>query len=67
MGSLRAVQLNDAAAEDLEAYFHGLREDQVLYVNPCDGMPVERILEITGAKRLVLVANLQEVPIAKDE
>jgi hypothetical protein len=57
MRSLRAVQLNDRAAEDLEAYFRGLREDQVMYVNPCPGMPAERIVEITGARRLVLVSE----------
>jgi hypothetical protein len=57
MAPLRAVQLNDRAAEDLPAYFHGLREDQILYVNPCGAMPVERILDITGGRRTVIVAD----------
>jgi hypothetical protein len=57
MDSLCAVQLNDRAAEDLEAYYAGLRADQVLYVNPCQGMPVQRILEITGGERTVIVAD----------
>lgn len=57
MRSLRAVQLNDRAAEDLETYFSELREDQILYVNPCDGMTVERIIEITGGRRTVIVTD----------
>ena len=46
MASLRAVQLNDRAAEDLEAYFRGLREDQVIYLNPTPTMTVARALAI---------------------
>lgn len=57
MPSLRAVQLNDRAAEDLAAYHAGLRTDQVIYLNPCPGMPVERAMEITGGRRLVIVAD----------
>lgn len=57
MRSLRAAQLNDRAAEDLAIYFNELRDDQILYVNPCDGMPIERILEITGGRRAVMVAE----------
>jgi len=57
MNSLRAVQLNDRAAEDLAFYFNELREDQILYVNPCDAMPIEGILDITGGRRTVLVAE----------
>ncbi len=59
MRSLRSLQLNDRAAEDLELYFRGLRDDQVFYVNPCPGMPVERIMEITGGRRVVIVADIQ--------
>jgi hypothetical protein len=62
MPSLRALQLNDRAAEDLAAYHRHMRDDVVFYVNPCDGMPVERILQITGGRRLVLVADLAEPP-----
>jgi hypothetical protein len=57
MPSLRAVQVNDRAAEDLGRYFDELRPDQIFYANPCPGMPVSRILEITGGRRLVLVTD----------
>jgi hypothetical protein len=57
MDSVRAVQLNDRAAKDLEAYYRGLRSDQLLYVNPCEEMPIRRILEITGGERTVIVAD----------
>ena len=59
MKSLCAVQMNDRATCDLEAYFQGLRDDQILYVNPCPEMPVERILQITGGRRVVIVADLK--------
>ena len=58
MKSLRAVQVNDRAAEDLQLYFDGLREDQILYLCPCAGMTVERAMEITGGRRLVINAHL---------
>lgn len=57
MPALRAVQLNDRAAEDLEACVRGLREDQVIYLNPTETMTAARALEITGGRRLVLVAE----------
>jgi hypothetical protein len=60
MACLKALQLNDRAAEDLGTYYRELREDVVFYVNPCEGMPVERILEITGGQRVVIAADLQE-------
>jgi len=63
MASLRALQLNDRAAEDLETYYRELRDDFVFYVNPCEGMPVERIVEITGGQRVVIVADLEEPPV----
>jgi hypothetical protein len=63
MGSLRAVQLNDRASEDLELYFTGLSDRQILYVHPCEGMPVSDILSITGGRRVVLVVReLEEAP-----
>ena len=55
MKHLRAVQINDRATWDLESYLKGLRDDQVVYVNPSPEMPVEKILEISGGKRVVLV------------
>jgi len=60
MRSLRALQLNDRAAHDLETYYNELRDDQVFYVNPCTGMPVDRIMEITGGRRVVIVDNVTE-------
>jgi hypothetical protein len=62
MRPLRALQLNDRAAEDLAIYRAGLRPDQVLYVNPCAAMPVDRIMQITGGERVVVVANLEHRP-----
>ena len=62
MRSLRAVQLNDRAAEDLETYFRELRDDQIIYLNPTATMTVERAVAITGGRRLVLVADVMEPP-----
>ena len=56
MSAMRAVQLNDRAADDLSLYFAGLRPDQVLYVNPYQGMPAAKILQITGGRRTVICA-----------
>ncbi|MBM3237767.1 hypothetical protein FJZ31_15875 [Candidatus Poribacteria bacterium] len=53
MKSRRAVQTNDRASEDVDKYFNELRDHQILYVNPCDGMPVERIREMTQGRRVV--------------
>lgn len=57
MPELRAVQLNDRAADDLAIYHRGLREDQMIYVNPYEDMPVARILEITAGRRTIIVAE----------
>jgi len=58
MKELRAVQLNDRAAEDFELYFNGLRDDQVIYLNPSAVMTLEKALAISGGgRRLVLVAE----------
>lgn len=59
MRSLKSLQLNDRAAEDLQLYFDGLREDQVFYANPCPGMPVEHIMKITGGQRVVIAADIK--------
>ena len=56
MENLKSVQLNDRAAEDLEYYVRGLKGDQIIYLNPCPGMTIERGLEITGGRRLILAA-----------
>lgn len=55
MKELKAVQLNDRAAADLEKYFTGLREDQMIYLMPCEEMTVEEAVRITGGKRLVII------------
>lgn len=60
MEHLRSVQLNDRAAEDLEFYVKGLREDQVLYVNPCEGMKRERILELCRDRAVILAGPQAE-------
>lgn len=58
MPELKSVQLHDRAAEDLQLYFDGLREDQLIYLVPCRGMTIERALAITGGKRLVVIAHV---------
>lgn len=60
MRSVRAIQVNDRAAEDLETYFRELRDDQILYLNPTPTMTVEQAMAITGGHRLVLVADVPE-------
>lgn len=54
MKHLRALQLNDRAAADLEKYLAGLRDDQIIYLNPCKEMPLEKALEISGGRRIVI-------------
>ncbi|MCL2646240.1 MAG: hypothetical protein FWD61_04435 [Phycisphaerales bacterium] len=54
MRSLRALQVNNDAAADLAEYFAGTREDQVMYACLFDGMPLERVMEITGGRRVVV-------------
>ena len=58
MQALRSVQLNDRAADDFEAYFRGLREDQIVYIGPTAAMPLARILDISAARRVVLQCAL---------
>lgn len=57
MKALRAIQLNDRAAEGLEKYHAGLRPDQIIYLNPCEGMSAKKAVEITRGNRLVLVGQ----------
>lgn len=58
MPSLKSIQLNDRAALDLEQYYLGLRDDQLIYLNPCEDMSIEKALEITNGKRLVIADNV---------
>lgn len=54
MPSLRAVQLNDAAADELPLYLRGLRDDQLIYIGPTAEMPVARIHALCGGHRIIL-------------
>ena len=54
MKALKSVQLNDRAAEDFEAFWRGLREDQIVYVNPTARMTAARVLEISAGRRVIL-------------
>lgn len=64
MPELKSVQLHDRAAEDLQLYFDGLREDQLIFLMPCKGMTIEKAMSITGGKRLVVTAHLDgELPL----
>ena len=62
MQALRAIQVNDRAAEDLAAYFTGLREDQIIYWSPTARLPVAAALRLTGGRRLVIAADLPQPP-----
>ncbi len=58
MKNLRALQLNDRAVEHLPNYLEGIRDDQVLYVTPCPTMSLEKIMEISKGKKIILAANV---------
>jgi len=55
MPALKAVQLNDRAAEAFEQYYEGLRDDQVIYFNTLPDRGAEEILHYTGGRRVVIV------------
>ena len=59
MPHLRAVQLNDLAADQLEFYVKGLREDQVIYMSPTANMPLEESLRISEGKRIVYCGEIR--------
>jgi hypothetical protein len=56
MKHLHAVQLNDRAADDLQLYFDGLREDQVIYFTPTPNVSLQDAMRITEGRRLILAA-----------
>jgi len=56
MQSLRAIQVNDRAAEDLEIYLREMPE-KIYYVHPCEGMPVERIEKLAKIHKIVICAE----------
>ena len=60
MPNLKCVQLNDKAAEDLQFYVDGLRDDQVIYLNPCEGMSTKQALQIAKNKKIVIVYGYEE-------
>lgn len=55
MPQLRSVQLNDLAADHLEYYVKGLRQDQVIYFSPTKNMTLDRSLEVSKGKKIVYV------------
>jgi len=57
MANLRCVQLNDRAAEDYPLYFHGLREDQMIYILPTVKTNIDEILRISGGKRTIIAKH----------
>lgn len=65
MENLKCVQLNDRAAEGLQEYVDGLREDQVIYIQTCDGMKTKQALEAAGNRRMVLTFDLDMKPGTK--
>jgi hypothetical protein len=64
MNSLRVLQLNSPAADHLETYFNELREDQIFYLHPSEGMSIEKAMGITGGRRLVIASALEKrIPV----
>ena len=57
MQPLRSVQLNDRAADDLEAYLAGLREDQIIYFSPTRDVPARRFLALAQGRPVVLQSD----------
>lgn len=57
MKNLTSFQMNDRASEELELYAQGLREDQTIYLLPCEGMSAVRAQEIakTMIPRMILL------------
>ena len=51
------IGLADLAADHLEAYVKGLREDQVIYFSPTANMPLEESLRVSRGKRMVYVGD----------
>jgi hypothetical protein len=66
LAGLRAVQLNDRAMDDLAAYYQQLHSDMIFYLCPSPQMNVERIMELTGGRRVILQAALDHpIPLAQ--
>ena len=56
------MQFHQPAAEDLQAYFWALREDQTMHVNVCEEAPADWVLEGSGSERAVIVVDAREQP-----
>ena len=54
MQHLKALQLNDRAAMDFFEFHSKLREDQVIYFNPCQEVSMEEAIAFSKGKRLVI-------------
>lgn len=65
MKSLKAIQVNDRAADDLKIYYENLRGDQIIYLNPSENMTVERAMSITNGDRLVIVGRQKDMVFRK--
>ena len=57
MKSLKSVQLNDAASDDLPHYHKGLRDDQIIYFNPSANFSMEKALKSCGKERIIYVSQ----------
>ncbi len=60
MKSLKAIQVNDRAAADIGEYFEKLRDDQVIYLNPCKEASIDDALKTNHNKRLIIAGNLDK-------
>ncbi len=53
---IRAMQVNDTAADELEQYLSGTRPDVILYFNPTSAISRDDALRMAGGgKRLIVV------------
>lgn len=65
MKRLKAIQVNDRASQDLQLYYEGLRDDQIIYFTTAREEAIERAIEITSGQRLVIGSNLEKAPMCK--
>jgi hypothetical protein len=64
MPEVKALQLNDAACDDLESYYSHLRPDQYIIFVPSEDVTLEDALKITGGRQLALNAMVDKrVPV----
>ena len=60
MASLRAVQLCAGPNLEVDVYFNELRDDQIIYIGPTKDLSMDRILDVTGGRRIILAEDLPE-------